>query len=70
MSFEIGSIVRLKTDRRGCRYSVRVTGPGGWHDEFAGVIVESNFPKHAYNGELTVGVVAEDFITEYFEVVE
>lgn len=70
MSFEIGSVVRLRTAWNGCRYSVRVTGPGGWHDEFAGVIVESDLPKNAYNGECDVGVVAADFITDYFEVVK
>jgi effector-binding domain-containing protein len=57
--FYKGQVVKLVGYSKS--YKVLVTGKGDCHNEFAGVIIETEYDDNYKNGELSVGTYATDY---------
>lgn len=71
--FKAGDIVTLKQENKvnGKNYVIKVLNPNGLDDEcFIGEVLTSDFGPEYFDGLLVVGVVDNDFVHDYFELVK
>ncbi|WCO82031.1 hypothetical protein vBPpSSYP_49 [Pseudomonas phage vB_PpS_SYP] len=71
--FKAGDIVTLKQENKvnGRNYTVKVLNPNSLDYEcFIGEVLTSEFDSEEFGGLLNVGVVDDDFIHDYFELVK
>lgn len=65
--FNNGDVVKLKGYEKS--YTVKVSGEGCDEECFSGSIIDSEWSEHEFNGSVSAGVYADDFIYDSFEIV-
>ncbi len=67
--FKKGDVVKLVGFKKS--YTVKVSGAGPYMNGcFSGEIISSEYLKSEYNGQVSVGVIDNDFETSVFQLVE